>query len=246
VSQNRFIQELFDGRAPVYDEWVGGFWKAYAERIDRETLSVLLEKKGPVSLIDIGCATGSRLKRLLDAAPSLQLGELAATDISHGMMAEARKNLASFKANLFQADATSLPVESKSYDVALMLYAVLGCLPGNEARRSALAECARILKPGGILVIDVLSRSHEFYLKNPEFFERARAYKAERNWTWEEGDLLVEVEPGRPSLNHGFLREELESLAKGLFSRSEWRCYDTETGAPSDESSGHFFGILKI
>jgi ubiquinone/menaquinone biosynthesis C-methylase UbiE len=245
MNQNQFTQELFDRRAPVYDDWVRGFWTAYADRIDRETVILLSEKQESFSLIDIGCGTGSRLNRLLDAAPSLKIAGLAATDISHGMAVEARKNLRGRGVRLFQSDASFLPLRSEAYDAALMLYAVLGCLPGDEARRSALSECRRILKPGGVLLIDVLSRRHEFYRQRPEVFERARAYKAERGWKWEEGDVLVEVEPGRPSLNHGFDRGELEALVKAFFAGAEWRCYDTETGLPCDEVSGHFFGVLR-
>ncbi len=245
LTQNQFVQKLFDERAPVYDEWVRGFWTAYADRIDREVDRVLSKKQEPISFIDIGCGTASRLKRLLKRSPRRKFSRLAACDLSWGMMGEARKNLNGRKAGLFQGNAACLPVRSDAFDIAVMLYAVLGCLPNDRERRAALAECARVLRPGGLVIVDVLSRRHRFYRESPEVFQKARTYKKERGWTWEDGDLLVEVEKGRPSLNHGFEREELNALTEGLFSKALWRCYDTETGLPGDERTGHFFGVLR-
>lgn len=244
-TQNQFVQKLFDERAPVYDEWVRGFWTAYADRIDREVGRVVSQRRGPISWLDVGCGTASRLKRLLEGAPRRKFSRLAACDLSWGMVEEARKNLSGKKAGLFQGNAACLPLRSEAFDLASMLYAVLGCLPSGRERRGALAECARTLRPGGVAIVDVLSRQHQFYRERPEVFQKARAYKKERGWAWEEGDLLVEVEKDRPSLNHGFERVELDALTEGLFSKALWRCYDTETGLPGDERTGHFFGVLR-
>src|SRR5579885_594226 len=70
MNQEKFVQSLFDERAPAYDSWVSGFWTAYRESVDRETARVLSETGSPVSVIDVGCGTASRLNRFLDAEPA--------------------------------------------------------------------------------------------------------------------------------------------------------------------------------
>lgn len=241
----KFVQELFDQRSSVYDEWIEGFWTGFRRRVDAEIKKILAKKKTPLSLLDIGCGTGSRLKSLLAEFPQSRFSRICAGDLSLGMMSQARRALSGLPVMLFQGSMDSLPFADRSFDVVLALFAVLGCLPHDSARRQALRECQRVLKPGGHLILDVLSRRHPFYRENPKFFSDARRFKEEQGWPWSEGDLLVEKEPGRPSLNHGFDQLELEALGEPLFGKWSWRCYNTESGRSCDEAQGNFLGILQ-
>lgn len=241
----RFVQELFDQRSSVYDQWIQGFWTGFRQRVDREIIKILTKKKPPIALLDIGCGTGSRLKSLLSELPASRFSQVCAGDLSSGMMREAKRALAGLPVMLFQGSMDSLPFADRSFDAVIALFAVLGCLPHQQARITALRECRRVLKPGGHLILDVLSRNHPYYRENPKFFSDARRFKEERGWPWSEGDILVEKEPGRPSLNHGFEKTELEALTAPLFAKRSWSCYNTETGEACGETEGNFLGILQ-
>jgi ubiquinone/menaquinone biosynthesis C-methylase UbiE len=241
----QFVQELFDQRSSVYDEWIQGFWIGFRQRVDGEIKKIIAKRKSPIALLDIGCGTGSRLKSLLAEFPASRFSQIWAGDLSSGMMRQAKQALAGLPVMLFQGSMDSLPFADRSFEVVLALFAVLGCLPHDQARLQALRECQRVLKPGGHLILDVLSRNHPFYRENPQFFSDARRFKEERGWSWSEGDILVEKEPGRPSLNHGFDKAELEALTAPLFAKRSWPCYDTESGEPCGETEGNFLGILQ-
>ena len=99
---------------------------------------------------DIGCGSGRYALGLAD------LGcEVVGVDLSEGMLKEASRKGVGGKCGWVQGDAQSLPLKSKSADCALM-FLVIHHVP---LWREALAECACILKPGGIILIVTTSRT---------------------------------------------------------------------------------------
>jgi ubiquinone/menaquinone biosynthesis C-methylase UbiE len=70
--------------------------------------------------------------------------------LDHTMGRAAERGVANIKPTL--ADATAMPYEEGSFDAA-MLVTVLGEIPDQDA---ALRELARVLKPGGRLVVGEL------------------------------------------------------------------------------------------
>jgi SAM-dependent methyltransferase len=114
----------------------------------REVLGVL---GGPLRVADLGCGTGRA---------ALAIGrdghEVTAVDLSAPMLArvgaEARRGgqaVRTVRANL--CDLGCLP--DGSHDAALMLFSTLGMVRGRPARRRALAEAARVVRPGGWLIL---------------------------------------------------------------------------------------------
>ncbi|TRO91984.1 metalloregulator ArsR/SmtB family transcription factor [Glycocaulis profundi] len=107
--------------------------------------------------LDIGTGTGRMLELFADRAQN-GIG----IDLSHQMLTVARSNIA--RAGLEdrfvrQADAGALPIESASADL-ITVHQVLHYM---EDPARALAECARVLAPGGRLVIaDFAPHSLEF------------------------------------------------------------------------------------
>jgi SAM-dependent methyltransferase len=84
---------------------------------------------------------------------------------------------------LFQSDIRSLPVRSASYDVALSLDVLVHFPAGGEA--PAIAELARVLKPGGLLVLrvsalDILRSRHSHFTHERQRFTRPRLLAAVR------------------------------------------------------------------
>jgi ubiquinone/menaquinone biosynthesis C-methylase UbiE/DNA-binding transcriptional ArsR family regulator len=105
---------------------------------------------------DLGCGTGATAARL---AP--HVARVIGVDGSAEMLAAAATRVARFgNVDLRRGPLEALPVEGGSLDAALMLL-VLHHLP---APADALAEAARVLKPGGrLLVVDMLPHEHEEY-----------------------------------------------------------------------------------
>ena len=119
----------------VRDELFGGGFFLHA-------LPALLEPDRVVG--DFGCGTGQIAEAL---APFVR--SVIAIDDSPAMLEEARRRLAPHAhVEVRAGDLESLPLEDASLDAATMVL-VLHHVPDPVA---ALAECARVLKPGGRLV----------------------------------------------------------------------------------------------
>lgn len=98
-------------------------------------------------LLDIGCGTGGLLERLAG-----RIEEGLGVDASRDMLALARTRLAErglSRIAVRQADMYRLPIADSAFD-AVTLQMVLHYA---EDPAVALAEAARVLKPGGIMVI---------------------------------------------------------------------------------------------
>ena len=98
--------------------------------------------------LEVGAGTGYFSLNLLRAGV---IGHATAIDISPGMLEvlEASAKRLGLKVETICADAEQLPLEDESFELVLG-HAVLHHLPSLE---TALAEIARVLKPGGILAI---------------------------------------------------------------------------------------------
>lgn len=108
-------------------------------------------------IIDFGTGTG---RMLILLAPYAQ--EAEGIDLSHPMLTVARSNLNRIgigNARVRRADVTNTPLESESADL-IIIHQVLHYL---EQPEHALAEAARILIPGGqLIVVDFAPHDFEF------------------------------------------------------------------------------------
>jgi ubiquinone/menaquinone biosynthesis C-methylase UbiE len=76
-------------------------------------------------------------------------GRLVCLDLQIEMLNKVRERLGAGRVALVQASGSSLPFAAGSFDL-VFLVTVLGEIPD---KRAALAELARVLRPGGILAI---------------------------------------------------------------------------------------------
>ena len=105
---------------------------------------------------DLGCGTGET-----SAAIAPFVARTIAVDRSGEMLQAARRRLRDLpNVDVRRGELASLPIDDRQLDAAIMIL-VLHHAPDPAA---ALAEAARVLKPGGRLVVcDMLPHEHEEY-----------------------------------------------------------------------------------
>ena len=108
------------------------------------------------AVLEVGCGSGMGLPYLQSHSP-LSVGG----DYTLGLLREARKHLP--EANLVGMDAQHLPFRDATFDAVLMLEMIY-YLPDHEA---AIAECRRVLKPGGKLMVCLPNRARPDFNPSP-------------------------------------------------------------------------------
>jgi SAM-dependent methyltransferase len=135
--------------------------KRFSHPLRLDWLAKYLDKEAPI--LDYGCGYGRTLAELSGAS----FQNLVGVDFSQAMLARAR--IAVSQAALVRTDGHSLPFENECFD-AVLLFAVLTCIPENNEQRQLLAEVKRVLRPAGLLYLsDVLVNNDQ---RNRERYER--------------------------------------------------------------------------
>lgn len=142
--------------AKLYDVGVEFLFAGTADVMRRQVIppvSRYLRARGGAQgarLLDVACGTGRTLAQLAVAHPALKLYGL---DLSPYYVQEARQTLADVPdVSLVAENAEAMPFADALFDVVTSVY-LFHELPKN-ARRRVVAEMARVLKPGGLLVIE--------------------------------------------------------------------------------------------
>jgi ubiquinone/menaquinone biosynthesis C-methylase UbiE len=103
-----------------------------------------------VKLVDIGCGTGRTLHQIARAHPGLRLHGV---DLSPAYIRLARKRLEHVgELTLAVDNAEALPWADATFDIATSVY-MFHELPRN-ARRNVVREMFRVVRPGGIVVLE--------------------------------------------------------------------------------------------
>jgi ubiquinone/menaquinone biosynthesis C-methylase UbiE len=103
-----------------------------------------------VRLLDVACGTGRTLHQIWRTHPAMRLWGV---DLSPAYVRTARKRLADVdELAIAVENAEKLPFADATFDVATSVY-LFHELPRN-ARRNVIAELHRVVRPGGIVVIE--------------------------------------------------------------------------------------------
>jgi len=154
---------MTDDSASRYDTQVEVLLNGTANATRRQALPQLHEifarrDQRKLRLLDIGCGTGRFLDFLKQAWPRLPTLGL---DMSEHYVRYAKRHLKRWsRINLIVGNAESLPVPDESQDAVTSIFLFHELPP--KVRRIVFRECARVLKPGGRLVlVDSLQRGDQ-------------------------------------------------------------------------------------
>lgn len=145
---------LSDHSAALYDTQVEVLFTGAADVMRRRALAPIAawladRNQREVRALDVGCGTGRLLAALHGAWPGMRLTGI---DLSRPYLDEARRLIGrTARVKLDEAAAESLPFAEASLDLVVSSF-LLHELP-KEIRAKAIAEMARVVKPGGLVVI---------------------------------------------------------------------------------------------
>lgn len=152
------VSTMFDEVSPRYD-LINDVLTVGNDRLWRiATTKAIAPRKG-MRVLDLAAGTGTS-----SAAIAKHGAHVVAADFSEGMLAEGRKrHEGNDLIEFVWADATNLPFEDDSFDVATISY---GLRNVHDPKR-ALAEMRRVVKPGGRVVIAEFSTPPSQLVRGP-------------------------------------------------------------------------------
>ena len=120
-------------------------------------------------ILDYGCGYGRTLAELSDAGYENLFG----MDFSEAMLGRCRKEVSQFR--LIRNDGKGLPLKPNSLD-AVLLFAVLTCIPDSNEQRILLTAVEQALRPGGLIYLSDLllnddARNRERYQRFHEVYK---------------------------------------------------------------------------
>ncbi len=152
VADQDTLRRSYDRSAATYD--------ARFRAHQREKYAVMLDDgpdlgRGP--WLDLGCGTG--LLRAYLTERGRDAAALVGLDFSRAMLARARTG----GLPVAQGALDALPFRNGAFG-AVLAFTVLRIIPDVEAEPRTLAEIARVLARGGVLVLTVLRVNHDLTL----------------------------------------------------------------------------------
>jgi ubiquinone/menaquinone biosynthesis C-methylase UbiE len=190
------VDERAVDAARNYDRWFDREWGRYASRVEQRALDKAVGSSRNRSVVDVGCGTG-RFTGFLDHHATRVIG----LDRDLAMLSIARPRVAG---PLVTGDALALPFRDASFDLAVAL-TVLEFVADPAA---AVAELARVTRPGGSLVIGALNTSSPWGLTHRHEFTEP---------PWNAARFLTRHELYRLATPHGVARIAGALHAPGTF-----------------------------
>ncbi|MFJ4791115.1 class I SAM-dependent methyltransferase [Streptomyces sp. NPDC088794] len=134
----------YDKEADAYDASRGGEPRAAAAA--DAVLGLVPASAG--RLLDLACGTGIVTRRFAAARPATRV---TGADLTYGMARMAARRL---PGAIVLADSRTLPFPDATFDAVTSVW-LLHLLDEPEHVRAVVAECARVLRPGGVYVTTV-------------------------------------------------------------------------------------------
>jgi len=143
-----------DYSAEVYELGVELLFRGTANVMRRQIIPPITRfarsQRTPLRLLDVGCGTGRTLYQIARTHPSMKLHGV---DLSPAYIRTARERLARVpELTLAVENGEALPWADATFDIVTSTY-MFHELPRN-ARRNVVREMLRVVRPGGLLVLE--------------------------------------------------------------------------------------------
>lgn len=182
-------RDLFDA---LYPRLLAPFHSEAEARRETAALRELLGLSQVDRILDLGCGWGRHLRLLREAGH-----RVVGVDLSPPLLRMAREGDAD--PWLVAGDMLRLPLRHRSFDVVLNLATSLGLFLEDEPAVRALEEAARVLRPGGTLLVEGMHRD-----------DVVAHYAAKDAWSLDDGTRVR-------------VRRRFDPLAGVSHERMEWR-----------------------
>jgi len=136
--------------AAIYDDTGQGQFSLRAWRTTRDHLRRLLP--AAQTILDLACGTATAA-----VAMAFDGYRVVGLDLSREMLLEGRKRADDAEIPLLRADMQALPFADASFDLITAYYDAVNYLAEAGGLEAMLAETARVVKPGGLVVFDWLT-----------------------------------------------------------------------------------------
>lgn len=185
------VEEIVARRAAdldVFDRLAPGWESLRASQVDAIVTPKAVTALVPAELfvVDVGCGTGSVLADLSRIAR-----EVHAVDISESMLRAARKHAAEdglTNVEFHKADMASLPFDSETADAVLLALVLRHAVRPTAAIR----EAARVLRPGGkVVIVDFVAHQDERFRTELDHQWLGFAHRDISDWLDAAGVALV-------------------------------------------------------
>ncbi len=146
-----------------------GYWnrvansKTFTHPLATERLGAIIDKKADI--LDFGCGYG----RTCDELHRQGFRNIIGADSSEKMIEQGRQSYPNLELNVLKGK--HLPYNPGTFD-AVLLFAVLTCIPTNKGQQALIKEITRVLRPDGIVYIsDYWLQENERNLKRYDQFK---------------------------------------------------------------------------
>lgn len=207
---------LSDRSAQLYEVGVEFLFGGTADLMRRQVIAPMsrfvrgegIEKP---RVLDVACGTGPTLRQLREAMPQ---AALTGVDLSPYYIEEAKRQLRGADVNLTVGDARNMNFEDGAFDIVTSTY-LFHEMP-RDARTATFAEMKRVLRPGGLLVVqDSIQR-----IDSPELLESIDNFGADFHEPFYDDYTHDPLEARLEQLHLSDIRSATHMVSKTVWGRS--------------------------